>query len=167
MASTRELERLKQDPFIDEYRILAANNGACSECQAMDGQVFCLTEAKIGINCPPFHEGCRCMIVAANMPDLDTVATELRDWLKNGEDSEFARPGKKIGQETKGVEAVTDQKDLGSKLEQVGNSMQAIGRLLTSLITLPIVGLIVGGFWGLVVGLVVGLMLVGRIKTKG
>lgn len=59
----RELKSLKE-LGIKQYRILGAlDRRTCEFCGEMDGQVFNVEDAIIGINCPPFHEDCRCGIV--------------------------------------------------------------------------------------------------------
>ena len=55
---------------IDRYQILAARNDqTCDECRKMDGKIFYVSEAKQGINLPPFHQGCRCTTIAYFEPD--------------------------------------------------------------------------------------------------
>ena len=50
---------------IDRYKILVARNDkTCDECRKMDGKIFYVSEAKQGINFPPFHQGCRCTTIA-------------------------------------------------------------------------------------------------------
>ena len=39
------------------------------ECRKMDGKIFYVSEAKQGINLPPFHQGCRCTTIAYFEPD--------------------------------------------------------------------------------------------------
>ena len=55
------------------------------------------------------------------------------------------------------------------KLQRTGDAMSRIGCLLTCLITLPIVGVLVFGVWGLVVGLILGAILLagGIVGKKG
>ena len=53
---------------ISQYIIhVSADEQICSVCRKMKGKKFPVSSAKIGYNCPPFHRGCRCTIVA----DLD------------------------------------------------------------------------------------------------
>lgn len=46
---------------IEEYEVLATLDlEACPQCGKMDKKVYKVSDAKIGVNCPPFHCGCRC-----------------------------------------------------------------------------------------------------------
>ena len=60
----RELKSLK-DAGAERYANLATRDAACCPvCAAMDRRDFPVEEAVTGINCPPFHEGCRCTVTA-------------------------------------------------------------------------------------------------------
>ena len=55
---------------IDRYQILVAHNDkTCEECRKMDNKIFYVSEAKQGINFPPFHSGCRCTTIAYFEPE--------------------------------------------------------------------------------------------------
>ena len=42
--------------YIDKYEFLATlDSRTCSVCGKLDGKVFKLTEAKVGVNYPPLH----------------------------------------------------------------------------------------------------------------
>ena len=71
---------------IDEYRLggykyyefmAAHDEHTCPICAALDGKHFKISEAKIGVNCPPMHLGCRCCTIAYD-PD------EWQDWENAG-----------------------------------------------------------------------------------
>lgn len=48
----------------DYYRILGTlDKNTCESCGKMDGKIFSVAEKKVGINYPPFHDGCRCTTV--------------------------------------------------------------------------------------------------------
>lgn len=48
---------------VAKYEVVAAlDEETCPICGNMDGCTFLLSEAQIGVNCPPFHNGCRCCI---------------------------------------------------------------------------------------------------------
>ena len=50
---------------IEKYQILTAiDDRTCEECKKLDGKIFKVSEAKSGINVPPFHPGCRCTTIA-------------------------------------------------------------------------------------------------------
>jgi SPP1 gp7 family putative phage head morphogenesis protein len=51
------------------------NHDSCPMCKKLDGQVFELSELKIGVNAPPMHKKCRCSI--APHLDRDTWDREL------------------------------------------------------------------------------------------
>lgn len=49
---------------IQRYRIVACDDEKmCDVCRKFKGRSFAVSSAKIGYNCPPFHLGCRCIIV--------------------------------------------------------------------------------------------------------
>lgn len=52
---------------IEEYTFLS--NGY-DVCNSLNGKSFPLKDAKVGINLPPMHPGCRCTIVAKSKIDL-------------------------------------------------------------------------------------------------
>lgn len=52
---------------IKQYKILATcDTRTCKKCAQMDGKVFNVDDAIIGVNAPPFELDCRCCIVANN-----------------------------------------------------------------------------------------------------
>lgn len=56
---------------LDEYEYLATLDSKTSEiCRSLDGQVFRVTQASVGINYPPMHPYCRSTTVA-HFPDDD------------------------------------------------------------------------------------------------
>ena len=62
-----ELQTLKgyQEDGVKKYQILGTlDKETCDDCGKMDGKVFLVSDAKSGINFPPFHLGCRCTTVA-------------------------------------------------------------------------------------------------------
>lgn len=66
-SSMHELHSLSE-ANISKYIVLCADDDQlCSVCRKMKGKKFQVSSAKIGYNCPPFHRGCRCNIIA----DLD------------------------------------------------------------------------------------------------
>lgn len=55
-----------EDDGIERYRIRGREEGKCGhkpDCHDMDGEIFYLSEKKVGVNCPPFHPNCRCRIM--------------------------------------------------------------------------------------------------------
>lgn len=56
----RDLQGYQLDN-VEKYQILAIlDNKTCEYCGKMDRKIFLVTDAKIGVNMPPFHDGCRC-----------------------------------------------------------------------------------------------------------
>lgn len=54
----------EESGVVEEYEFMATLDGrTSSECQAWDGEVFKLSEAKPGVNIPPLHPHCRSTIV--------------------------------------------------------------------------------------------------------
>jgi len=50
---------------MEKYQFLATlDMDTCSTCGALDGNFFESVNAKIGVNLPPMHEGCRCDTVS-------------------------------------------------------------------------------------------------------
>jgi SPP1 gp7 family putative phage head morphogenesis protein len=60
----RELQSYREAE-IERYMFIATLDvRTCAICGNLDGKVFKVSEAKVGINCPPIHGGCRCTTVA-------------------------------------------------------------------------------------------------------
>lgn len=50
---------------VSKYKILTAHDGAvCDKCKALDGKIFNIADAEIGVNYPPLHPNGRCAILA-------------------------------------------------------------------------------------------------------
>lgn len=50
---------------VEKYKILSAHDGrTCDKCADLDGKIFPIDKAEIGVNFPPFHPCCRDTIVA-------------------------------------------------------------------------------------------------------
>lgn len=60
LSGDRELDGYK-DCNIKKYSIIGTlDKITCSRCGELDGKSFLVSEAKVGVNFPPFHYGCRC-----------------------------------------------------------------------------------------------------------
>lgn len=62
---TRMFNRANSEAFaeagINQYRYCTAgDNRVCSDCKALDGNVYDISEASEGTNYPPMHPWCRC-----------------------------------------------------------------------------------------------------------
>lgn len=70
--ATSELLDLKEIS-IEKYQILSAlDSKTCDICGELDGKIFPVKNAVIGVNFPPFHQGCRCTTI----PYYDDTPTE-------------------------------------------------------------------------------------------
>ena len=50
---------------VEKYKILSAHDGrTCDKCADLDGKIFPIDKAEIGVNFPPFHPRCRDTILA-------------------------------------------------------------------------------------------------------
>lgn len=64
------------------YEVVAAlDSKTCEYCGNYDGMVFRRSEAMIGTNCPPFHDGCRCTIVCSSSEIIEDE-TKVR-WARD------------------------------------------------------------------------------------
>ena len=58
---------------VEQYQILATlDSETCEICGELDGKIFLVENAVIGLNFPPFHSGCRCTTV----PYYDDTPTD-------------------------------------------------------------------------------------------
>lgn len=56
-----------------EYEFMATlDERTCPICSALDGKRFPISAARVGVNYPPLHEGCRCTTIAYD-PEDETV----------------------------------------------------------------------------------------------
>lgn len=67
---TRMFNRANSEAFaevgINQYRYCTAgDNRVCSDCKALEGNVYDIAEARDGINYPPMHPWCRCHVEPA------------------------------------------------------------------------------------------------------
>lgn len=77
--SNRMLSELK-DSETNKYQISSTlDKSTCTKCGSMDLKVFQTSNAKFGINFPPFHDGCRCIVDSyiAGLPDIG------ERWMRN------------------------------------------------------------------------------------
>lgn len=65
IANQAHLQAYK-DAGIERYRFKTAlDSRTCKFCAPLDGQVFPVSEAEVGKNCPPIHPNCRCVTAKA------------------------------------------------------------------------------------------------------
>lgn len=67
---TRMFNRANSEAFaeagINQYRYCTAgDNRVCSDCKALEGNVYNMSDARDGINYPPMHPWCRCHVEPA------------------------------------------------------------------------------------------------------
>lgn len=68
---------------IKEYEISALiKDDSCDKCRSMDGKIFPVSQAVIGENCPPFHEKCRCSIMAV-LPTEEELEEEFEKFIND------------------------------------------------------------------------------------
>jgi SPP1 gp7 family putative phage head morphogenesis protein len=71
---SQELKEMRDDGIL-EYEIIGTlDKDTCPVCGEMDGKHFFVSVAKLGKNCPPFHNGCRCT-TGAYIPELADLTT--------------------------------------------------------------------------------------------
>ena len=56
------LERYKRSGLSEYKYFTLRDEKVCEDCKEIDGKVFKIDEAKVGVNCPPTHPNCRCFI---------------------------------------------------------------------------------------------------------
>ena len=70
--ASSDIESYKMDG-VEQYQILATlDSETCEICGELDGKIFLVENAVIGLNFPPFHSGCRCTTV----PYYDDTPTD-------------------------------------------------------------------------------------------
>lgn len=67
---------------IKQYQIIGTlDKKTCSKCAHMESKIFNVTDAQIGVNCPPFHSGCRCCIgTVFTAEERARMQRAARDW---------------------------------------------------------------------------------------
>lgn len=75
-----------EEEGVECYSFLATLDGrTCEECGALDGKIFPVSEAKVGVNYPPLHPNDRCTTVTAmSNEELSNLQRRARD-PKTGE----------------------------------------------------------------------------------
>ena len=79
-----ELKGMK-DAGFDEYEFISLGENAedvCDTCDDLDGERFKISEAAVGVNCPPMHPFCRCKVTTPLRTEADIQADI--DRLLNG-----------------------------------------------------------------------------------
>lgn len=88
--------RAYKDMGIEKYRYLAVLDNRTSDiCQELDGEVFEVSKAEVGVNFPPMHSFCRSTTIRADVKIKERIAknpitgeretidnVEYKDWLK-------------------------------------------------------------------------------------
>ncbi|MGI5829791.1 MAG: minor capsid protein [Bradymonadia bacterium] len=82
IANQASLDSYKRDG-VKKYKFLAAIDSRTSDvCKSVNGQIFEVTKAKVGLNFPPMHPNCRSTTVAVFEDDdgrYDYIDVELND----------------------------------------------------------------------------------------
>lgn len=67
-----------EESGIEKYQFLASlDKRTCSICGHLDGKIFLVEDHRVGINCPPMHEGCRCTTVSTIKPEYNDDMTRF------------------------------------------------------------------------------------------
>ena len=65
---------------ISRYRLACVCDSlTCEICASKDGMIYETSKAEIGVNCPPFHYGCRCFIA----PLIEGISRKGTQFAKN------------------------------------------------------------------------------------
>lgn len=74
-----EIESYKEAD-IEKYVFLATlDSKTCPICGDLDGKIFCVKDAKIGLNLPPMHKDCRCTTIAYMGDGEELINRRARD----------------------------------------------------------------------------------------
>lgn len=65
---------------FEHYEVIGGTK-CCEKCAALKGWHFPISEFKIGVNAPPFHDGCTCTIIG--LEDFEEYKAWL-DYISNG-----------------------------------------------------------------------------------
>lgn len=77
---------------IDEYRFIGGTEGSHNcNCAEENGKVYKITEAKAGINYPPLHPNCLCIVVANFSRSMFTERTGVVPLAENVKFQEWAQ----------------------------------------------------------------------------
>ncbi|MDD3340316.1 MAG: minor capsid protein [Lachnospiraceae bacterium] len=70
---------------IEKYQFLSILDAdTCPVCGKLDGKIFKLKDLKIGVNCPPMHDGCRCTTTISPLYSCETSMRFARDRNNKG-----------------------------------------------------------------------------------
>ena len=79
----QELEELSALGY-KEYEYMASHaDDTCEICKSLNGKHFPITEAVIGVNCPPMHKGCRCLI-GGSSENYEEIISDIGKWMRGG-----------------------------------------------------------------------------------
>lgn len=71
--------RAYKDMGIEKYRYLAVLDNRTSDiCQELDGQVFEVSKAEVGVNFPPMHPFCRSTTIRADVEIKERIARDYK-----------------------------------------------------------------------------------------
>ena len=78
-----ELKGMK-DAGFDEYEFISLGENAedvCDTCDDLDGERFKISEAAVGVNCPPMHPFCRCKVTTPQ-ETLEDIQADIERMLE-------------------------------------------------------------------------------------
>ena len=83
----KSLKQVMKDMGIRQYRYSAILDDRTTEiCRSLNGNVYKLSEARVGVNYPPMHHNCRSSVVPTGvMPEIDegVLITNWKDYISN------------------------------------------------------------------------------------
>lgn len=87
-----------KDGGFQKYAIVGAlDERICSSCGEFDGKICNVSDAKVGINFPPFHDGCRCTTIIADygLPEVRRIKIPKTNESKNVKNITYKEYAKK------------------------------------------------------------------------
>lgn len=113
----------------DQYEFMATlDDETCPICGALDGKHFKIKDAKIGVNFPPMHLGCRCTTVSYDPDDEADWATSGVPMPKSRNYAEWkaARPYEIIEESKEIIHKTTDIGTFFSRYELLLDQAQSL-----------------------------------------
>ena len=87
ISNKGSLQAYKDTGIVEKYRYLATLDSRTSDiCRELDGKVFEIKEAKVGVNLPPLHPYCRSTTVPHF--DDDDIGELIEDRIARDDDGE-------------------------------------------------------------------------------
>ena len=95
ISNKGSMKSYKDSNVVKEYEYLATLDGRTSDiCRDMDGKIFALKDAIIGVNQPPLHPRCRSTTIPY-FPD-DEISSTIEDRIARDENGQSYKVGKDV-----------------------------------------------------------------------